>query len=287
MGFDKTIDARMWSVTAQNADVRLPVGATVSDVFTAVKNPMRGTLMWDRCMYVLNSVTVAGGATGGSYSVTIETDAVSGHTGLPIARATLGPNSPTTVIMDSLHQSAASPMATHIFIDQTATGAMTFVCDVVAKQYRGILGTPGGTSERILVGNMIRGTSTGAVFGDDAGFNASATYTLGTSGTNLGMHRMRLWDSALFWAVAGVSVDGGYDIDIIGEMGGVSTSIATTGTGSALNAAGEKVAIANNFYGLCPNPTQIIWTENSAGDGISDCRIVMMAKSGRGSLAKA
>lgn len=285
MGFEKVVNTRIFGVTAQNTDLRMTAGDSVGDTFTRRDNPLRGTLLWDRAMYVLQNVTVAGGATGGSYTVTIETDAVVGFTGLPIARATLGPNSPTTVVMDSLHQSPASPLPTHLFIDQTAAGAMTLTCDVIAKQYRGTLGTPGAnTSERILQGTMINSSS--GEFGDGAGFNASATYTLGTSGSNLGMNRMRLWDTALFWAVAGVSVNGAYDIDIIGSVGGNTISFNTTGVGGALDAAGEKVAIPSNFYGQCPNPSAIIWTEESAGDGISDCSIVMIAKGHRGQMAK-
>src|SRR3990172_661960 len=180
MGFDKTISARPWTVTVQNSDVRLAMGSTVAGVFVSAVNPLRGSLLWDRCMYVLTNVAVAGGATGGSYTVTIETDAVIGYTGLPIARATLGPNSPARVPMTNLHNSPASPLPTHLFIDQTATGGgLTLQCHLLARQYRGTLGTPGtGTSERILQGTMLRGTSTGGVFASDAGISADTTFTL-------------------------------------------------------------------------------------------------------------
>ncbi len=43
---------------------------------------------------------------------------------------------------------------------------------------------------------------------------------------------------------------------------------------------------ANQFYGQCPNPSAMIWTEETGGDGVSDMRIVAIAKSGRGSMAK-
>ena len=284
MGFDKTVTGTLFSVIAQDSDVRLPIGTSASGTHTSKPNIMRGTLLWDRAMYVLRAVTVAGGATGGSYTVTVETDAVKGYTGLPIARATIGPNSPGTVVMDSLHQSASSPMPTHLFIDQTSSGATTMLCDVVAKQYRGTLGTPGSVSERVLAGTMIQGTGDGPFTGD-AGISVDVTFTLGTSGSNLGMHRMRLWDSALFWAVAGNTIAGTHDVDIIASVGGVTVNIATTGVAGSLNVAGEKLALASNFYGQCPNPTQIIWTETTAG-GVSDARVVMMAKSGRGSMAK-
>jgi len=290
MSFDKTIAARLFGVTTQNTDVRLPLaGDSSGGTFTGKANPLRGTLVWDRAMYVLKKVAVAGGATGGSYTVTIETDAVKGYTGLPIARVTLGPNSATTVVMDNLHQSPGSPLPTHVFVDQTSTGGgLTCECHVLAKKYRGVLGTPGSnTSERVLQGTMVRGaTTTGGYFTDSKGWDASGTFIVGTSATNLGMNRMRLWDSAFFWSVAGNTIDGTGDVDIISTVDGTTVSIATTGIGGAVSAAGEKNALASNFYGQCPNPSQIIWTEVGAGAGVSDPRIVMLAKSGRGSMAK-
>jgi hypothetical protein len=279
MGFDKVVDTRIWGVTAQNSDLRFVTGdSAVSGVAggtpTNIVNPLKGSLMWDDCMYILQGVSVAGEATGGSYTVTIETDAVVGYTGLPIARTTLGP------------LSKASPLPTHMFIDQTAgDSACWFQCHVVAKQYRGTFGTPGAnTSERVLQGTMLRGTSAGG-FADDRGMTEDETFTLGTTGSNLGMNRLRLWDHAMFWAVAGVSIAGTHDVDIIGSVGGATVSIASTGTGGALNVAGEKLALANSFYGQCVNPSTIIWTETTAG-GVSDARVVMLAKSGRGGLAK-
>lgn len=286
MGFDKVVSAKVWGVTNQNADLRMTAGDSSAGTFTRKANPLRGSLMWDSCMYVLQGVSVAGGATGGSYTVTIETDALSGYTGLPIARATIGPLTKATVVMDNLHNSPASPLPTHINIDQTATGGgIWFQCHALAKQYRGTLGTPAvKTSERVIVGTMLLGTNTGG-FADSRGMTEDATFTLGTTGSAMGMHRIRLWDNALYWAQAGNSVAGTHDVDIIGTIGGATFSIATTGAAGALDAANERVAIASNFYGISPNPTQIIWTEVSAG-GVSDARVVVMAKTGRGSLAK-
>lgn len=286
MGFEKTVEQRIWGVTTQNSDLRTVTGDSSGGTFTNRVNPLKGSLMWDRALYVLQNVAIAGGATGGSYTVTIETDAVVGYTGLPIARAALGPNSATTIVMDSLHQAPSSPLPTHLFIDQTATGGgITLTCDVIAKQYRGTLGTPGAnTSERVLQGTMIQGTGDGPFTGD-AGISVDVTFVLGTSGSNLGMNRMRHWDNALFWAVAGNSIAGTHDIDIVSSVGGNTVSIASTGTAGALNVAGEKLALTNAFYGQSPRPTQIIWTETTAG-GVSDARVVMMAKSGRGGLAK-
>lgn len=288
MGFDKSVETRIFGVTVQDSDLRMTAGDSTGGTFTGRNNPLRGSLFWDDCSFVLNDVVVAGGATGGSYTVTIQTDAIIGYTGMPIASATLGPNSdPDGVVMDNLHQSPSSPLPTHIFIDQTAAGgAINLQCHVQSKQYRGTLGTAGqGTAERVLQGNMIQGNSSTVDFSGDEGISENTTFTIGTSGSNVGMNRIRLWDHALYWVVAGNTIAGTHDVDIIGVRGGTTYSIATTGTGGALDVADEKVAIANQLYGQSPNPSAIIWTEASAG-GVSDFRVVMMAKTGRGSLAK-
>jgi hypothetical protein len=289
MGFDKTINARIWGVTNQNADVRLTAGDSSGGTFTRQANPLRGTLVWDRCLYVLTGVSVAGGATGGSYTITIETDAVTGYTGLPIARvAGIGPNTRGRVVLTNLHDSPASPLPTHLFIDQTATGGGIWLqCYALAKQYRGTLGTAGANSaERVIQGTMLRGASyaTGP-FTDSRGMTEDATFTLGTTGSNIGLNRMRLWDTAFYWTQAGNSVAGTHDVDIVGTVNGLTFSIASTGTGGALDAANERLAIASNVGGLTPNPTHIIWTEVNAG-GISDARVIALVKSGRGSYAK-
>lgn len=289
MSFEKVVDARVWGVTVQDTDIRMTAGDSSANVFTARANPLRGTLFWDRCMYVLHNVTVAGTDDGGSYTVTVETDAIVGYTGLPIAEASgIGGDSPATIILDNLHQSASSPLPTHLHINETATGAgITLTCDVIAKQYRGVLGTPGSnTSERILQGTMLKGNSQGFEVGDDAGISVDVTFAVdGASASSLGMSRMRLWDNAMFWAVAGVSAAGTHDVDIIGEASGTTFSIASTGTGAITATAGIKVPVVNKFYGQCPNPTAIIWTEVTSG-GVSDARVVMIAKGGRGSAAK-
>src|SRR3989304_3446697 len=199
MGFDKVVNSRVWGVTNQNADVRMTAGDSSGGTFTRQANPLRGTLLWDRCMFVLTGVSVAGGATGGSYTITIETDAVSGYTGLPIARLSgVGPASLTTLVLDNLHQSPGSPLPTHIFIDQTATGGgIWFQCHSIAKQYRGMLGTPGAaSSERVIQGTMLRGASyAGGPFTSGAGMTVDETFTIdGTSPpiSSLGLRTMRL-----------------------------------------------------------------------------------------------
>lgn len=286
MAFDKTYNVRLWGVTNQNADTRITSGDSSGGTFTRQANPLRGTLCWDTCMFVLQGVSVAGGATGGSYTVTIETDAIAGYTGLPIARATIGPLTARRVVMDNLHNSSGSPLPTHINIDQTAAGGgIWFQAWAIAKQYRGTLGNPAGSnSERVIAGTMLRGAS-GFGFADSRGMTEDATFTLGTTGTALGMHRLRAWDRAFYWAQAGNSVAGTHDVDIVATVGGATFSVASTGTGGLLDAANERVAIPSNFYGMSPNPTAIIWTEVSAG-GVSDARVIVMAKSGRGSMAK-
>lgn len=287
--FSKVVETRIFGATTQNSDVRLPIGDSSGGTFTSRANPLRGTLFWDDIMFVLRKVAVAGGATGGSYTITVETDAIAGYTGLPIARATgVGPNSPVTVVMDNLHKSKAGPLPTHLFIDQTATGGgFTGELWVIAKQYRGTFGTPGAkTAERILQGNLFRGNSADRKFGDDKGVSADTTFTIGTSANDLGSSRIRLWDAANFWFVAaGNTLSGTHDMNIIARIGGATVTVATTGVGGALSAAGQKVAIANNFYGQCPNPSHVIWDVVSAG-GVSDGRVVGIMKTGRGSLAK-
>ena len=287
MSFEKVVEARIFGVTAQDTDTRMPVGDSAANAHTRFPNPMRGTLLWDECTYVLQGVAVAGGATGGSYTVTIQTDAITGYTGLPIASVALGPNSPSRVVMTNSHNASCSPIPTHMFIDQTAAGGeITLQCHVLAKQYRGTRpSAAAGTAERIIVGTMLRGTNQGG-FADSRGMTEDATFTLGTTGSALGMHRMRLWGKALYWVQAGVSIAGTHDVDIVGRIGGATFSIASTGTAGAVNVAGEKVAIASNCAGLSPNPTQIIWTETTAG-GVSDARVIVLAKTGRGSMAKA
>jgi hypothetical protein len=273
---DKSVEARIFGVTSQNSDLRTTIaGNSSGGTSTPGPNPLRGTLCWDRAMFVLHKLAVAGGATGGSYTITLETDAVKGYTGLHIARAAVGPNSASTVVMDNLHQSAGSPTPTHIFIDQTAAGgAVTFDLFAIAKQYRGFMGSPAsGTAERCIQGTMLA-TST---------IPTDVTIPMGLTVTNLGMGRMRLWDNAFYW-IRGLTVTGTWDLDVVSTVGGTTFSIASTGSGGALSTGGT-LAVASNFYGASPNPTALIVTEVSAGT-LTGGDVVVLAKSGRGSLAK-
>ena len=297
MAFDKTVEARIWGVTAQNStlDSNMGVGDSASNAFTSIVNPLKGSLVWDRCMFTLAGVSITGEATGGSYTITLYTDLPSttasglpNYTAMPIAfSGTLGPLSPASLVLDNVHNSPASPRPTSMRIAQTAGGGtLTFQMHTIARQYRGTLGTPGSkTSERILFGDLIRGISSSPDFSGDEGVSADTTFTMGTSGSDLGMNRMRLWDTAFFWSVAGQTIAGTHDASVIGKVGGKTFTIAETGAAGIISSAGEKNALASNFYGQSPNPHQVIWTEVTAG-GVSDFRVVMLAKSGRGSLAK-
>lgn len=287
MNFGKVKEMRLWGVTAQFSDVRMPIGDSAAGTHTSFANPLRGTLFWDRCMYVLSGVTVNGGATGGSFTVTIETDAIRGYTALPIARVRLGPNSTGRIVMDSLHRSAGSPMPTHLEILDTitagATQALSFQVHALAKQYRGVLGTAGAaTSERILQGSLAGNQAATSTAGD---FTTDTTLVVGTTDTAIGMNRMRLWDHAMFWAIAGSTVTGTWEVDIVGTCAGGTFTIATSGTTGNISATGNKFALANATYGQAVNPTRIIVTEVSAGT-INALEVVGIAKSGRGSLAK-
>lgn len=285
LSFGKVLDVRIAGFTAINSTQRVKLGdysGATAGTATVGANPLRGTLYWDDCMYVITKASVAGGATGGSYTITIETDALSGalgYTGLPIASVTIGPNSTATggIVIDNTHNSKGSPVPTHIQVTQGATGVCTFDVHAIAKQYRGVLGTAGNkTSERILSGSIMKSVPN---------LTTAMTYYIGTTDTDLGMGRMRLWDSAMFWAVAGSTITGTWDVDLIGKVGGVTTTLASTGTAGTLTTIGDKKVLANNFYGQCANPVQLIVTEVGAG-GIAGLDVVGIAKSGRGSMAK-
>lgn len=286
MKIDKSVDAPIFGVTSQNSDVILLVGDSSGGTFTSRINPLKGALVWDRASYFISRLAVAGGATGGSYSLTLETDVVKGYTALPIARVAVGPNSASELEFTKLHGGPGSPLPTQLNINQTAAGgALTCIVNVVAKQYRGTLAhAPANTAERVIMGDLIRGNSAHQFSGDE-GVSADTTFVLGTSGSDLGMGRMRMWDTAFFWAVAGNTVAGGHDADVVGTVAGETFSVASTGVAGVISAANERVALASKFDGASVNPSQIIWTEVSAG-GVSDFRIVALAKSGRGTMGK-
>ena len=287
LNFSKVVETPIFGVTQQFSDVRIPIGFSTGDAHTSIANPLRGTLFWDRCMYVMTGISVNGGATGGSFTVTVETDALRGYTALPIARTRLGPNSTGTLVMDSLHRSAGSPVPTHLQVTDTitagATQAASFVVHAIAKQYRGVLGTQGAaTSERILQGSLAGNQAATSTGGD---FTTDTTLVIGITDTNIGMGRMRLWDNAMFWAIAGSTITGTWEVDIVGTVGGRTVTIATSGTTGNIATIGDKFALANAAYGQCVNPTRVIITETTAGT-INALEVVGIAKSGRGSLAK-
>ena len=223
LNFSKIVESQLFGVTAQIDDVRLPIGFSAAGTHTSKANPLRGTLFWDQCMYVMTGISVNGGATGGSFTVTVETDALRGYTALPIARTRLGPNSTGTLVMDSLHRSAGSPVPTHLRVDSTlgaagSTQAVSLAVHCVAKQYRGVLGTQGAaTSERILQGSLAGNQAATSAGGD---FTTDTTLIVGITDTSIGMGRMRLWDNAMFWAIAGSTLTGTWEVDIVGTVGG-------------------------------------------------------------------
>ena len=280
INYGKVVDARVWGITTQIDDVRLPIGDSTGGTHTSRPNPLRGTLLWDQCLYVLTGVSVGGGATGGSFTVTIETDALAGYTGLPIARATLGPVSPTTVVMDSLHHAPCSPMPTHLNINATittpgSTQSVRLQCHAIAKQYRGSLSTQGNkTAERVLQGSLC----------GPAAYTVDTTLVLGSTDTNIGMGNMRLWDNAMFWVI-GTTITGTWDADVVGRVGGATVTIASSGAAGTLTSSVEIAPLVNNFYGQAINPTHVIITEVSAGT-LSTGEVVGIAKSGRGSMGK-
>jgi hypothetical protein len=289
MAFDKTVDTWLYEAVLVNSSQRMALGpklsgATQATVTTARANPLRGTLLWDEAMYVITGVTVAGGATGGSYTITLETDAVMGYTALPIASVTLGPNhvNGAAIIMDNVHKCPGSPLPTHVQITQGSTGLCHFTINAIAKQYRGVLGTAGNrTSERVLQGSML-GDATPAT---PSTITTDTTFYIGRTDTDIGMGKMRLWDNAFFWAIGNSAVTGTWDVDIVGKVGGATCTLASTGTAGTITTLAHKKPLINKFYGCMANPTQVIVTEVSAGT-IAGLEVVGIAKGGRGTAAK-
>lgn len=290
MSFSKVVDTAIFTASLLNSSQRMPLsgtysGATLSTV-TALANPLRGTLLWDECIYTITGVTVAGGATGGSYTITLETDAVMGYTALPIASVILGPNhvNGAAIIMDNNHHCPGSPLPTHVQMTQGSTGLCSFTINAVAKQYRGTLGTAGNrTSERVLQGSLLGNPGPGA--GTITTITTDTTFVLGRTDTDIGMGKMRLWDNAFFWAVGNSATTGTWDVDIVGRVGGATTTLARTGTAGTITALWDKKPLINQFYGCMVNPTHVIVTEVSAGT-IAGLEVVGIAKGGRGTQAK-
>lgn len=291
MAFDKVVEARAWGVTNQNSTTRLTMGDSTGGTFTAQSNLLRGSLVWDECQIVLTGVSVAGGATGGSYTITVDTDALIGYTGLPVMGVSaIGPNTRGRIVLTNLHRSMGAVLPTHLNVTQDAAGGgIWFQAFVLAKRYRGSLPTPSAkTAERVIQGTAIRGASyAGGPFTSGAGFGANQTVAVGNSLSRMGLDRMRMWDRAFYWAVAGNSISGTHDVAVLSTVNGLTFTIAST-VGShlgPLSAAGEKLPLVSNFGGASPNYTHMIWTVVSAG-GVSDARLVVCAKTGRGSIVK-
>jgi hypothetical protein len=294
MAYDKTLDTWLFEAVLVNSTVRKELGpklsgADLATVTTARANPMRGTLLWDEAMYIITGMTVAGGATGGSYTITLQTDAILGYTALPIASATIGPNHKLTgaIVMDNVHQSPGSPLPTHVQITQGSTGLCHFTINAIAKQYRGVLGgNTNKTSERIMVGRL-HGDATPATPSSET---VDTNYPLGNTNT-LGLHKLRLWDKAFFWAIGTSAVTGTWDVDIVSYvhagLAGSTVTVATTSktTAGAISALWDKKPLINLFYGSMTPPASVLITEVSAGTN-KGLVVVGMAKTGRGTAAK-
>lgn len=287
MSYEKVVYGRLCGVSVQDSTVLLPVGGQSGG--TGVLSPpnlMSGALMWDRACYILTGVAVAGGATGGSYTVQLVSSAISGYTELPVCNTvTLGPNSPVRTVLTNSHNSPCTLMPTHLRITQTATGGgLDLQLIAMGKQYRGSARNKRGMGSRVQVSRLY---STNAAYGG-LGLSVDTTVAMTAGGASAnfgGLDAMALWDNAIYYVIAGETIAGTHDVDVIGTLtDGVTYQIATTGTGGALNVAQEKLPLTNNFFGASPRPSHIIWTEVNAG-GVSDSHVIVIAKSGRGSAS--
>ena len=285
MAYEKMVSGRLLGVSAQDSTVKLPVGGQSGTTnLLSPPNLMSNSLMWDNVCYVITETAVGGGATGGSYTVQLISDAISGYTELPVCNTiTLGPNSPVRTVLVNAHSSSCTILPTHARITQTAAGGtLQFQLWAMAKQSRGSARSRSGRGTRVQVAKLY-GTNA-AYGGKGLSEDTTVTITAGGASANFGgLDAMALWDNALFYVIAGETIAGTHDVDVIGTLtDGVTYQIATTGTAGALNAANEKLPLTSTFFGSCPRPSHIIWTETTAG-GVSDAHVIVIAKSGRGS----
>jgi hypothetical protein len=299
MAYEKVKHERLFGYTGQGTlDAIQPVGDSSGGTFTQRANPMSGTDFWDSCMYVVHGVSVAGGATAGSFAITV-VGTVDGVTGLPIAEVSgLGTNSSTSLTVVNLHNSPSSILPAGVIVQDraaAAAGTVSFQLWCLAKQYRG--SGRKWTKDRTVSGTLFRSNThltTPIVNGDDT-IDLSVT---GASGNFQGLDAIRLWDNALYWfthtGIYGVTGSSSiYRGDIVGAIGnttgGNTITIATaTGLGQLSDAPGvigEKLAMAQEHFGISPRPDSIILTETTAGTGLSGVRVLVAAKTGRGTLA--
>ena len=264
-------------------------GVTDANGSTFTPNPFNGTLLWDSMNYYLTGVSIG---TGASFVIVVETDAIAGFTGLPIAGVSLSTGSSGFVRIPNLHKVPGSPVPTHVNVIRTVgtgTSSCAFTLWATGKAQRGNLSTQGGAgkcSDRTLQGAMWNSARNRTI--DDLAADATFTLTAGGASANFqGLDKMALWDQAMFWFVAGATVNGSWQAAIEGTVDGVTYIIAETtakklnGTSDAASFPNPKVPMEHYYAGSTPRPTRIIINEIDAG-GISNAQVVMVAKSTRG-----
>lgn len=254
-----------------------------------VANPFRGTLYWDSMNFYL---TGASQTAGTSFVIQVETDAIKGHTGLVIAGISTSTGGTSGFLrIPNLHKTPGSPIPTHLNVIRTVgtSGTITFELWAQGKATRGNLSTSGGAGrggDRVLQGNMF---DSAINLSADA-LTADATFTLtagGASANFQGLDKMSLWEHTNFWLVGGATTTGSWQAAIVGTINGVTYVIAETtakklnGTSDAASYPNPVVPLEHYYSGVCPRPTSVIITEVDTG-GISNCRVVMVAKSHKG-----
>lgn len=305
MAYEKVVHAKLMDATAITAfpnrltqptaatghsHIRLRLaGVTDSNGSTFTPNPFSGTLFWDSMNYYLTGVSIG---TGASYVIQVETDAIAGFTGLPIAGVSLSTGSSGFVRIPNLHKIPGSPVPTHVNVIRTVgtgTSSCAFQLWASGKAQRGTLSTQGGAgkcSDRTLQGAMWNSARNLSI----DNLTADATFTLSAGGGSAnfqGLDKMALWDQACFWLVAGNTVNGSWQAAIEGTINGVTYIIAETtakklnGTSDAASYPRPVVPLEHYYAGVTPRPTSIIINEIDAG-GISNAQVVMVAKSTKG-----
>ena len=291
MGYDKTKHGLLFDIQVQNANYQQDfTGSTIAGTSTTTPNIMSGHRFWDHATYVLDALTVAGGATGGSYSVRV-LGTINGIANVPIAGITgLGPeNMDSSLALYSLHGGASSPTPTGLSIVQEAAGgAIGFSLFCHAKATRGAFGDQQRVVEEELCGFTYTADETITL-------NAATGSTQGRFG---GLQRMDIWEDVIYavsWgSAAGNSSSGTWAVDIIGELNGTTVSIASTGnpTGVSTGSVGhmdadseDSVRVLNSRPGSGSiRPTGVIVTEVTAGTGRFGVHVI--AKGHRGKYGR-
>ena len=290
MAYDKTVTGKLFSGSA-NENLYIcdtvtgshgpyVVHGVTGRATGSSQNPMSGHEIWDFAAYTIGC-TVAGGATGGSYTIVL-TGTAAGYTGLPIAHATLGPNS--LVVPMTNYFGSASIVPTGLSIVQGATGLLSYDLYFDAKGYRGTLSNVSKHSSRTIQGAIETVASLDADRTD-------AISVAGTTANSMGMHKLKMIDHPMYWLVIGAGLTGTWEVDLVapvqGGATGLTVSVAQTGTGGSVAATEDlcKVPITPTHSAGCqPTPTQVIWTEVTAG-GIS-ASVIVAAKTGRGTQGR-